>query len=277
VGISQAGEEGDGCLTDGRNDSTQCAPGHACLFGACHHWCLDTTDCTDGAVCEPFGTVAGRAVGVCYECEPPAAGGECDVAPYNCGCDAGDACQIGNLTTGATACVAAGQGREGAACTQNTQCAKGLVCIGSSCKSYCQGPAGSTCSNGGNCSQAVRVSDGTPIPGAFFCTTPCDPVVPNSSTDDLGTCNDQARCVPLQAGRFDCYPAAGSVQAGGTCTTFLDCASGLACTDGRCLPWCHRSRNNQDCPSAYPTCFPFSTLVYADVDEEDEIGFCSGG
>ncbi|HLU67158.1 MAG TPA: hypothetical protein VKZ63_12830 [Kofleriaceae bacterium] len=107
-------------------------------------------------------------------------GEPCDL--YNqCGCSAGEACDLDNsqLATGATECrpIEAG-GQSQSNCTRDEQCAAGYGCFGNpgQCRKFCEGDR--DCGRGYCMIQIVYDAGGgdwQPVPDATVCTKSCKP------------------------------------------------------------------------------------------------------
>jgi hypothetical protein len=100
------------------------------VSGTCHELCDADTDCVGGsALCElPVGDWK-----VCTSYCDPLSGS---------GCASGWACGLSKRSGGTrwfSDCRIEGNGAEGATCTTDTQCGRGLTCAGSpeQCASYC--------------------------------------------------------------------------------------------------------------------------------------------
>jgi hypothetical protein len=186
------------------------------------------------------------------------AGATCSVDPQ-CGCPAGQKCDIGG--TAAAACTTAGSGTQGARCALNTDCAAGLTCVDGVCHSYCEsvGAAcpGGLCVQGGNGAQ----------PQDKICTIDCK-LQPD-------TCGAGEACLPITVGGVlataDCE-APGTGAYGDSCQNNVECGAGLGCDSPTgsgtyCLPWCQSDAN---CAVGY-TCFPFSP---AETIDGISYGYC---
>jgi hypothetical protein len=158
------------------------------------------------------------------------------------------------------ACITAGTGKTGTACTLETDCAAGLTCSEDLCRPYCtSAEVGSNCtgtSGGaplGVCLQFDSTSD-VPIPQDSFCLFKCS-LWPNSCPAGQG-------CIPFETigGVYysDCH-VAGTVAPSGSCTSDSDCIAGSGCfgtTTGVCAQYC---RTTTDCGAG--TCNTSSTAT----------------
>lgn len=216
---------------------------------------------TAGGTGATGGTAGGTgATGGTTGCTPPVPSGQCDTWPQ-CGCNAGQACDVGNVTTGATQCVPDGTVQPYKKCGQNQFCVAGYACVGSACKQYCNTKA--DCPKG-NCFQVMYDDNGTskPVPEMKVCSAACK--LENPAAD----CGAGLGCYPDNATPVgtDCA-AAGTATGPGGCTGTpqndpTKCAPGYACLQtGDCRKWC-RVGFSTDCPSG--TCTGFGTPFFVD-------------
>lgn len=185
-------------------------------------------------------------------CGTPAAGGACTVLPQ-CGCMAGDACDVPG-TDGKTVCVAAGSKGLHERCKSLGECQKGLTCNFELCVPFCN--AAGDCSGADRC-DPVQYDGGDAgvmdIPGLKTCQTPCDPMSPST------TCGPTASCWFLDSakGITSCVGAGASTIAGSCKSDSFNCAPGYVCIGaGDCRKWC-RIGHPADCASG-KTCNAFS-------------------
>lgn len=155
-------------------------------------------------------------------------GNPCRVAP-NCGCTGADTCELTGVN-GEGACKPSGGTPRGGACSANTECAKGMLCLGGFCTTYCR--------NDNDCAdkacEAIALG-GAQVNGVGFCATPCDPGNP--------TCGDGRACRLIKNERAVCVTP-GTVGVGGTCEGDGPCQPGLYCSSGACVPLC---RSGEEC------------------------------
>jgi hypothetical protein len=144
------GAAGDGCQAIIGGDS--CAPGLICASAGGASTCVQFCDRVCGEPCGP-GARCNTRLGDSGEwgCGPlPAA---CDLLAQDCA-GAGEACYLLEPKTGTTGCVPAGSLPEGAACTTQDECGRGLVCLASQaggltvCVPLCDTGATSPCPAG---------------------------------------------------------------------------------------------------------------------------------
>lgn len=169
-------------------------------------------------------------------CVPPP-GSPCRVAP-NCGCAENETCQVQDAA-GNGACLPAGGTPRGGACTAHTECAKGMVCVESTCEPYCATDA--DCDT----KQCEGIAIGTTaIKDVGWCAEPCDPAAL--------TCGDGRACRFVGTTRTACLPA-GSGGDGAACKADGDCSPGMLCaTDGKCATLCTSGStcpNGKACPA----------------------------
>jgi len=200
----------------------------------------DDTTVADGGTSSP--TDSGASVpkdsGVSTPaCAKAAPSNVCGISPQ-CGCAAGETCDVTNKTTGASACVKAGSGVAGAACTTTSGCKPGLTCNNGTCLEYCG--AGNTCATG-TC-LSVNNSSGSAIPNLNVCSVTCDLMNPKSTCGSGG-------CGHLGSGLTTCQKA-GTGTSDDYCTSASDCSSGMLCIDDgydtMCEKWCRIGKS--DCP-----------------------------
>lgn len=241
-----------------------CEAGYDCIDYQCAERCETSADC-DGAECQ---FVEGR--GACGAvCDKPS-GAECGLLPTNCGCDAGETCQLG-ADLKAT-CGAPGPNPAMAWCNDSSDCSSGLSCIAGLCRPLCD-PEGDSCEPGeGECVLSVSTKDGD----IHACAGYCDPV-------ESPICGNGAVCLP----GFDSHqhehamcvsesPAQAPRDKGGECTADYDCKTGLGCdANGTCQAWC---RTDDDCATGR-ACKLDASILGADVSRfgsspSDAVGLC---
>ncbi len=202
-----------------------------------------------------------------------AASDACTVVPQE-GCPADHTCLVVTVD-GATTCQSAGSAPLGGLCSGNSDCAPGLVCVESTCRSFCGEP--SDC--GGVASACNQVSHGSePVKGWSICSIACNPADPPNAAgaNGLVACPAGMACFSLDPsdgpkGSTSCFPA-GAAQEGAACMTGGDCAAGLVClNDGgssSCRPMCLVGQSQ--C-----TCLSFAVPLYAaSAFTILEVGFC---
>ena len=140
--------------------SPACAAGETCDAGACR--CGAGPACTGGRSC-----VSGTCTSTCSE-------SPCRLVSPQCGCSAGQACDLSGGTRG---CFAAGTRTEAQACDSTNRCAAGLTCSGPSsapfCARYCATDADCPAGGGSICLMEINDSSGAVL--ANLCGIDCDP------------------------------------------------------------------------------------------------------
>jgi hypothetical protein len=200
---------------------------------------IPTEDTGGGGTCTP-------AVG---------AGSTCGTFPQ-CGCSAGENCDI-TTVDGKGECQTAGSAGINDSCNDLGQCQKGSSCIGGLCRSFCG--SDSDC-GGGKCVNATYTPSGstTPVdvPGFKICFSSCDPITPSAG------CGSQ-NCTLLDDGTATCV-GAGTATGTGACSSDPNaCAPGYVClSSGDCLHWCRVGGPTSDCSGTGGTCQSFSTPAY---------------
>jgi hypothetical protein len=194
-------------------------------------------------------------------CTPPVSG-TCDTSPQ-CGCAAGQTCNVTSFGTGATSCVPAGSAGAWQACSQIGDCAAGLQCVFGACRPFCEVPADCNDRPGQQCQQvqAVYGQDGGPAdtPGMKICTAQCALEKPDA------VCGAGVTCVLDGSSITNCYPTDGTGTGPGGCSQGHGetCAPGYECvgvTDGQmvtsygCYHWCRLGQAKLDCPTSTWTC-----------------------
>lgn len=220
---------------------------------------------------EPHSSTTGGA-----EPETPvnhAASDPCTVSPQ-AGCPDDHTCLVATVA-GATVCQSAGSTPLAGLCSGSNECAPGLVCIGSTCLSFCQQP--SDCD--GKAPACFQITLGSePVNGWNVCSIACNPADPRNTAGSKGllACPAGMACFSLDSsvgpkGSTSCYPA-GVAPSGAACMNGDECAPGLVClNDGSssaCQPMCLVGQSQ--C-----TCLSFAEPFYAAIaDDVLEVGYC---
>ena len=146
----------------------------------------------------------------------------------NAGCDAQEACVPASDGAGniGAACLPAGTGQSGDACSVNTGCASGFVCASSVCRKLCCGGDWSVCPGEQRCFReiVVKTAAGEEVDtGAMLCSPPdeCDPLVPTSCLVPGTSC-----LIVDGTGATGCI-APGEGEAGDACP----CKGGFVCVE----------------------------------------------
>lgn len=217
---------GSSCRVDEECDTAQ-----VCEDNVCRQVCDSSSDCANAECAQGNGVCAPT-------CEVPP-GAACALLPTNCGCEAGQTCQLGSDLE--PFCGVPGKSSAMSWCNKSSDCGAGLSCVGNLCRSLCE-PSSSPCPEGmGQCIASVSHRDGD----IYACGGVCDPVggkgcgygavcLPGIETQH----HERALCVAERPGR---NPS----DQGGQCEADYDCASGLGCdANGTCQAWC---RTDDDC------------------------------
>jgi hypothetical protein len=186
---------------------------------------------------------AGAEAGVA--CSTPT-NGTCSGYPQS-GCAPNETCMPGPPDQ----CCPAGKTQENGPCGDDVtftgvwhaNCAPGLVCIGGTCRKFCQSPA--------DCASGYCVGFGPPpTPAYSVCTIPqpCDLLSPWKG------CPLGMTCLPVGesggATVTDCSGAGQGVGAGACVASPLDCKPGFVCVNGSCQQWCRAlPAGFSDCPA----------------------------
>jgi len=216
---------------------------------------------------DPPLAAGGQALGTCA-CRP-APGTACDFAS-GCGCADGQTCGIVNARV---ACrpLSARPVRSHAPCGSVEDCPAAHTCTYGVCQQQCV--VAEDCPGVGTSCSPLLESDLTPIDGAGFCSTDCDPAAPQAPTGTREACAPGTQCSPFTDGRL-CV-VAGSAGEGSACVEEGDCGPGLFCNNhGTCQPWCEVGT---DGCGAGRTCRGFeSPLVYGTAGQPGalEVGRC---
>jgi hypothetical protein len=192
----------------------------------------------------------------------------CGVAPQ-CGCAAGETCEIADKKTGAVSCIAAGDRVLAAVCTTTSQCAPGLTCVFGACRPYCSTVNTACTGTGlGLCNQGYDTA-GNAVPNGKICTLTCEPRNPSAA------CGANTCVWDKNLGTTDC-DMAGIRTARQPCKEYSDCAPGFQCATHpvvgmECERWC-RVGHDDDC-DALQTC---KDVYDANGPKEgaDKLGLC---
>ena len=205
--------------------------------------------------------------------ESYAASDPCSVHPQ-VGCPADHTCLIAT-ENGATVCQSAGSTPLAGGCAGNSECAPGLVCIGSTCQSFCEQPT--DCE--GTAPACIQIMIGsTPVKGWNVCSIACNPADPQNTAGAKGilACPPAMGCFPLgasvgQKGSTGCY-SVGTAPSGAACVNGGDCGPGLVClTDAgasACRPMCVMGQSQCTCNSFAE---PFHAAIAGTIVE---VGYC---
>jgi hypothetical protein len=241
-----------------------CPTGYSCQAVSGGNYCVRrsvpgvgepcTAQCADGAICMSSESGSG---GTCYA--------SCNPNLNNC--TGGYRCVA--LQGGGGACFPPGGKQLGEVCSDPTECASGLICIGDQnvahCERACDPSQPGSCGSGymcadigggeGFCIEAASegqsctdrycfdgltcVGDGT----NYTCHRVCNPDVANS-------CGETQTCFELSDGSGACFPR-GDGQPGDACFDVSDCAQENLCVStqtggGQCMRLCDPS--NPFCP-----------------------------
>jgi len=199
------------------------------------------------AACFDFGGYTRKAsTNPTAACEPWY--GPCDTFPQ-CECPEGEACDVVDVLTGETGCIAPTGLQRGEVCTD--YCDAWLTCVQGTCKQYCE--IDTDCPiEGAVCAQVLRMDYESgarvAVPGMRACTDQCDPREPQ------GMCGQGAGCYPYdELWRTPGHTICGEAGAFGPdaefpCSSDSDCVPAYACTaEEKCRPWC-RVGDSSDCP-----------------------------
>ncbi len=208
----------------------------------------------------------------------------CGIFPQ-CGCPAGQNCNVENTGTGQALCAPPGATPNWNNCTGNgdNQCPVGSSCVDGVCSPFCSANADCPGAN----RECVQVVDGNNnnIPGFKVCTLYCDPSSPQTATGGYAACGPNTHCFPATDHDPFCLgPAAASGGAqGANCAdaTGLNpdqskCAAPFACVSSSpigpftCYHYCHVGATGQ-C-SGMGSCNSFGTKLYSGAQE---IGYCN--
>jgi len=170
----------------------------------------------------------------------------CKLVSPQCGCPAGQGCYLGSGST--RICGTAGPEVEGQACSGETSCQPGMLCIGASagntyCSRFCNTDTDCTGGAGSICLIELNDGAGGSIPGVTLCTAHCSPVTSTGCPSGMacGLGQEETGAMRWFTGCIE----AGSVTAGGACTD-VECAPGHVCIGGFCERWC-RVGSTGDC------------------------------
>jgi hypothetical protein len=169
--------------------------------------------------------------------------GDCDIVTQNCP-TATDTCTYAGLPDGGVgrACLPAGTAMEGAACSQQVACGKGLLCVGGTCSKLCY--VDTNCTNGARCASGVTVMGSPEIATTCVTLQACDPLLQN--------CPQGQGCYLSDMGAV-CV-SAGTVANNATCTPAANCVPGNLClvtmqgaTSGTCKQFCNLDGGMPSC------------------------------
>lgn len=178
--------------------------------------------------------------------------GTCPKSPCalveQCGCTSPQVCDLDSaqFPSGGTECRdVLTPGTEDDTCASVFDCAAGYVCVGDSCRKYCN--EDTDCSGpGGICLVQLQYGGGNDIPGAVVCTVDCQPnlVTGNSCPAGYG-CHlyyydpDGVADNGDEVNITDCDPPPASGGAlNASCTTNDQCNPGLDCITVNGTPQC---------------------------------------
>lgn len=177
------------------------------------------------------GTGGSSAADGAPPCAAPTAGG-CGWFPQS-GCAASETC----IPSSPPMCCQAGSLGENAACAHDWDCAPALVCVGRTCRKFCQ--SGADCAS----TRCIALGAGATV-AVCSSQTACSLLTPWKS------CPSQTSCYPvgLVEGQTvtDCFDAGEGKGAGACVSDPGACAPGHACVEGACIQWCRM--NASDCP-----------------------------
>ncbi|MCL2822460.1 MAG: hypothetical protein FWD57_00545 [Polyangiaceae bacterium] len=210
------------------------------------------------------GTGGGGGSGGDEQCVPVK--DPCDVFPP-CGCLVGEACDISNSTSGATACYVSAGVPLGSPCSKRGDCVSGALCMNDACRSFCV--QNSDCPvSGAHCIQATSITH-KDIPGKKHCSDHCEPWDPASCGGGLG-CRPAGN-IGENPGTTECRKANSSTGPCGEETGYL-CAPGYIClTSGLCKKMCRVGMSTVDCPGS-TNCGELSVGLFFG---EQAIGVCN--
>jgi len=237
TGGATGGAQGASCTSN-----SGCVDGPLCIGNTCRKICdpLDLVGtCTAAETCVRLTDTNGKPyeVGACFP-------SNCDYFGTPCP-NSGEYCSsyLFREPSGALpgSCAAVGSTGRGQACTSNSQCAGGLLCVGT-CELGCDPLATSgagACATGESC-YALYDNASQPLPlGICFAT--CTPYVTNSG------CSANQWCMPdFGDDSFGYCTASGTVGAGGNCSSAL-CGDGIVCVGGTCETICELHDPSSTC------------------------------
>ena len=254
-----------------------CVPGDKRCTGNAPESCTGVGQWLAGAPCTSLEScTAGACVQSCF---PPVAGGACDTAPQ-CGCP-GQACDLSNVTTGATACYPTGATLPWTACAAR-DCGAGYSCVGGVCKPFCQSNADCAGSSYEQCQHVLDGATATPIPGASVCSRQCNPLTAADSSSGWRACGTGAKCLPGESGSSDCLGPIGTGTMGAACAAQDSCGAGYICVDttglgaATCEHLC--ALGATACSAFGRACLGFAPALFAGAAEYGAcLGSCSPG
>jgi hypothetical protein len=167
---------------------------------------------------------------------------DCTLVPPQTGCPDGQACDIDDLDTGATACRKVDRdGDARSTCQGERDCGGGFTCVedatgDASCMRFCRRDADCD-APGGVCDVDLDDGTGAPVPGVTLCTQSCNPVTSNGCPDAWGCqlYTDHTRCRPGGAGGHmasctgdeDCRVGYGCASVSGSLVCLRNCRVGV--------------------------------------------------
>lgn len=211
--VADAGCDGGGCMTPGRVDA-----GDA------------------GVVCTP--SSAGAPCNLVAQC------GTCDPTSEACGID-----QSGTIPS--IGCVVPGNEREGVTCQHASDCGRGLTCVDSICKKFCD--TDKDCGGSSRCAGVIAGSAQTPL-NFRVCGQSCT----GNGDCSSGCCMDS-----FCRASDKCPPDVVCGTAGQVCTVASDCCSAT--------PYCNASASGTKACSATPSAPPSCSSAAG----SDACGLCS--
>ena len=185
-----------------------------------------------------------------------------------CGCTLAQTCDVTD-NSGNVSCVTAGLAQMGTPCVNTSGCARGLTCVGETCRAFCDNPGFScTIAQTGGCI-AIQDSTNKNIPNLSVCAIACD--LRDAAACGGVTAAGSGSCQMDGKGATDCGPA-GTATAGQTCSPTVDCAPALVCVNttvgstvtSACKKWC--KVGSTDCGGSI-TCTGFSTKAMVGTTE----------
>ncbi len=183
------GDENDVCA-----DGNECSPGYECVDATqlescagdacCTQFCdLESADCGGGLECRPWSDDPAPGYENVGTCGDPQTGSSEPCTPLLQDCPDGEGCYPSEASGFACAVHDDETGGQGAACTEQTECAVGLACVDADaladcddarcCTAYCDTAAGDGCDLPSSCVDWASIDP--------------DGIVPPGS-EDLGAC-----------------------------------------------------------------------------------------
>jgi hypothetical protein len=244
-----------------------CKPKPVCGNGKCEAGetvdsCAE--DCTGQPVC---GDGTCDAPGeTCTTCEKDC--GTCGCNPLTSdGCASNEQCYPQTATD--SVCGAAGSFGKGEACGADTDCQKGLLCVGDQCRPLCGTDGSSPCTSAATACLPVKDPAGKPVTwpiGVCLGGDLCNLV------NNAGCATGQG-CMAVSAVTKACMATGGKTE-GQPCQSAWDCASTLYCVvkgdGGVCKKRCNAKTNSPGCPNN-GTC---SAVMVGTSKAADNLGTC---